>query len=223
MAKRNIEFEVGKYYHVFNRGVDKRNIFLDKGDLFYFFDAIILSQKEETLKNITKLEGRKKAKEIFKRLKKDDLVTIVAYCLLPNHFHFILKEKKEGGISKFMSKLGTSYVKFFNSEYERSGALFQGRYKAKEIENLEVVTAYVNLNYKHHKLDLKKDLVKTSLFEYIDKEKGERICDEKEIKKVLAEAGGLGKYKEYIKNHSIYFAENKGLKLNENSFDKDFE
>ncbi len=205
MSKRKIEFFKDEYYHIFNRGVDKRKIFLDKGDLYYFFDAIQISNKKSIIEN----KHFRKRKEEKEKAKQDEkLVDIIAYCLLPNHFHFILKEKVQGGISKFMSKLGGSYAQYFNNKYERSGTLFQGRFKATHLDkefSRELTSAYVNMNYKHHNYDIKKDLIKTSLFEYLDEEKGEKICNQKEIEKIIKTIGSVEKYKDYLKNQSKYF------------------
>ncbi len=206
MARRKIPFEVGNYYHVFNRGVDKRKIFLDKGDLYYFFDAIIISNSVENIKNTDVKNKRKKEKE--SKINSEKIVEIIAYAILPNHFHFILKEITEGGISKFMKKLSGSYSLYFNKKYERIGTLFQGRFKSSLLayeNSLERTSAYVNLNYKHHKIDPEKFLVKTSLFEYLGKEMGDKICSEKEIEEIIKEAGGLEKYKKYLKMISKHF------------------
>ena len=208
MAKRKIPFEVDRYYHIFNRGVDKRKIFLDKGDLYYFFDTIIISNNTENIKDSHKSLGRKKIKEKIKEYDSEPLVEIVSYCLLPNHFHFVLKEIKEGGISLFMKKLTGSYSKYFNSKYNRSGTLFQGRFKASILayeNSLERTTAYVNLNYRHHFLDPKKDLVKSSIFEFLGEEKGEKVCSEKEINFILKDAGGVENFKKMIKKYSDEF------------------
>ncbi len=194
------EFYIEEYYHVFNRGVDKREIFLDKGDLYYFFDAIQIANKITPIKNSRMKNNRKKEKQ--KAKEEEKLVEIIAYCLLPNHFHFVLKEIREGGISKFMSKLGGSYSQYFNSKYDRSGTLFQGRFKAKRLTgeskkdfDLEVVTAYVNMNYKHHNYDFKKDLIKSSIFEFLGEERGELICNQEQIERQISYIGDLKKYK----------------------------
>ena len=224
MSIRKITFEVGKYYHVYNRGVDKRKIFMNKGDLYYFFDSIIISNVvEDKHQSNNSKNARKNRKEKAKKI--DKLVSIIAYSLLPNHYHFILKEEVEGGISKFMQKLGTSYTMYFNKKYERTGVLFQGKFKAKEINSyngLEVLSVYVNMNYKHHKFDIKKDLTKSSIFEYLDKEAGEEICNRKEIKKIIKEVGGTEKYKTYLKDISKYFTErhNENINLDYISFDE---
>jgi len=221
MAKRKKEFYNNKYYHIYNRGVDKRIIFQDKGDLYYFFDAIQISNSVEALNS----NERNKKRKVLKENKKDGkkLVEIIAYSLLPNHFHFILKQKVENGISKFISKLGASYVKYFNSKYNRSGTLFQGRFKSKDIDGefgREIVSAYVNLNYKHHNYDLKKDLVKTSLFEFLGEEKGDKICSEKEIKYILDTIGGVKEYKKFLREQSKYFSERYKLNPEQINFEE---
>lgn len=211
---RKIIFEPEKYYHIYNRGTDKRKIFMDKGDLYYFFDTIQISNMNEPIKNIDRGLGRKKLKERIKNYyNSNSLVDIVAYALLPNHYHFILKEKTEGGVSKFMQKLANSYTKYFNEKHKRSGVLFQGKFKANEITgdfSVPLTSVYVNLNYKHHQYNLKKDLIKTSIFEYLDIEKGENICNKQEIKNILEVIGGIDSYKKYLKNQSEYFIEKKG-------------
>ena len=111
-------------YHIYNRGVDKRNVFMnDKDrcrfvhDLFEFNDINPAPQYLEVrLPNI-------------KRPTRKLLVEIMVFCLMPNHFHLLLRQKRERGISEFMRKLGTGYTNYFNQRYQRSGVLFQGKFK----------------------------------------------------------------------------------------------
>ena len=212
MARR-LEFYTEEYYHVFNRGTEKIQIFRDRGDLYYFFDSMFIANK--IFPNVNRYVSdrvRKKTKNDAK--KEEDLVLIIAYCLLPNHFHLILKERIEGGISKFMQKLGTSYTMYFNKKYERMGGLFQGKFKATHLDKgsaLEFTSAYVNLNYKHHNVNPEKKLVKSSLFEYLGTEKGEWICNKNELDKIVKNGfGGAEGYKKYLKNQSKYFTERHG-------------
>ena len=138
MNKR--ELISGQIYHIYSRGVDKRKIFLDDKDylrfihdLFEFNDeAPVLNlghffNKNPYIDSVNQYIGRK-AKEAKEKRKL--LVEILAFCLMPNHYHLLLKQKKDGGITKFMSKLGIGYVNYFNQKYERSGVLFQGRFKS---------------------------------------------------------------------------------------------
>ena len=216
MSFRKVPLTNGEYYHVFNRGVDKRSIFSSKEHLYYFFKSLYL------LNTTDQSSGQSLTRK--KLVSKDNvkLVSIVAYALLPNHFHLLLKQEVDDGITKFMQKLGTSYTMFFNKQENRSGALFQGKFKSNHLSGdfaLPVVSAYVNLNYKHHKIDANKQLVKTSLFEYFNEELGDRICNQDEIEAILSESGGLSEYKQMIKKASISFADNKNVLLCADDFE----
>lgn len=130
------------FYHVYNRGVDKRLIFEDDQDYCVFLNLIkvILTPKDE-LENSDFIFIKNKAEEI----------ELVSYCLMPNHFHLILKQLKEKSMSEFMKILMTSYVAYFNKKYKRTGALFQGRYKAVLIdrdEYLKYLSRYIHMNPK---------------------------------------------------------------------------
>ncbi len=225
MSIRKIQFNEDHYYHVFNRGVDKRNIFESQEDLYYFFKRLIDLNKDGTNPSIN--NNRYKGQG---RVAKDEdagvLVSIVSYCLLPNHFHLVLKQESENGISKFMQKLGTSYTMYFNQKYKRSGSLFQGKFKANMIDGefgLPVLSVYVNLNYMHHRINPKASLVKSSIFEYLGTELGESICNKKEIKGVISEIGSVQEYKAFSKNTSKVFGENKGLIIKDIDLDLIFE
>jgi len=220
MGIRSITFSNDEYYHVFNRGVDKRIIFNTKEQQYFFFRRLFLLNTVNTSKLIANQRSKKKDKEIV--AKGEELVSIVAYCLLPNHFHLLLKQNVDNGISQFMQRLGTSYTKFFNQQEKRSGSLFQGKFKATHLSGdfaLPTVSAYVNLNYKHHQIDEKKNLVKSSIFEYLDSEMGDRICNTSEIQNIITETGNLSDYIDYIKQASISFSDNKGNLISMNDFE----
>ena len=154
---RRIKFEPGKIYHVFNRGVEKRDIFLSDGDKWRFLQGMYLFNDETASANLLYRLEQQKGKMHFGILrdyvKKNDvkrkpLVRIMADCLKPNHFHLLIQEIRVGGISKFMQKFGTGYVKFFNKKHERVGPLFQGVFKAIEVktdEQLMYLLAYINV------------------------------------------------------------------------------
>jgi len=114
------------------------------------------------------------------RLKGKKLVDIVAYCLNPNHFHLLLLQKLENGVPKFMHRLGTGYTKYFNHKYKRTGALFQGTYKAKHIDDNDYLlhtSAYVNLNFKVHRyqvLDVR-NFVRSSWEQYTAAKNGTAV------------------------------------------------
>ena len=119
-------------YHVLNRGVDKRQIFMDKQDhLRFIHDLYEFNSKERTELNFYKFRDYELAgrTDIRSKDKEESLVDILAYCLMPNHYHLILQARVDSGIPQFMKKLNAGYAKYFNKKYERVGTLFQGRYK----------------------------------------------------------------------------------------------
>jgi REP element-mobilizing transposase RayT len=220
MAKRKIIFTNNEYYHIFNRGTDKRVIFTNKNLQYFFLRRMV--ELNNTDVNANNRNSRNNGKENFVFGDGEKLVEVVAYCLLPNHFHFVLKQLIDGGISKYMQRLGSSYSTLFNQEYGRTGGLFQGKFKAKHISgdySLPTVATYVNLNYKHHFINPKENLVKSSIFEYYDSEVGDKICSEKEVQKVMQMVGGVSEYKKYSKQISNYFIDKREVLYQQNEFE----
>jgi len=177
-----------QYYHIYNRGVDKRNIFGDKVDIKRFTESIKEFNQIEVIGSLKNLRKTKKIETAPKALSKEPLVLVVAYCLNPNHFHFILKQSVDRGIAKFMQKLQAGYTSYFNIKTSRSGSLFQGTYKSQIIGNenyFNKLIGYVNKNYQIHDIpENKKDLVFASDYEYennnfkiVSKTEGERILE----------------------------------------------
>jgi len=172
---RKVPFVNGEFYHIYNRGVDKREIFSDRDDLERFFQSMSEFNTVEPIGSIYENSFRKVRKEKMSSLgnptsKSPKLVNIVCYCLNPNHYHFILEQLTDNGISYFMKRLG-GYAKYFNERYKRSGTLFQGRFKAIHVDSNEYLlhlSAYVNLNNHVHQLGRSTSkLVKSSWGEYI--------------------------------------------------------
>lgn len=144
---RSIEFGVNEFYHLYNRGTDRRTVFLDTKDHERFMLLLYLANSVTPF-HISNYQGSTSL-ELFSIKKEDTLVDIGAYCLMPNHFHVLAHEKKENGISTFMQKLTTGYTMYFNKKYDRTGALFGGRYKAIHAdrdEYLRYLFAYIHLN-----------------------------------------------------------------------------
>jgi len=143
---RKIEFINGEYYHIYNRGVEKRNIFLDGADYFRF----VLGMREfNDINPACKLCRFQEMPDIKFQQDREPIVKFICYSLMPNHYHFLVQQIEDGGISKFMQKLGTGYTMYFNKRYERSGVLFQGPYKAKHISTDEYIlhlSRYIHLN-----------------------------------------------------------------------------
>ncbi|HEC30766.1 MAG TPA: hypothetical protein ENI66_02000 [Candidatus Yonathbacteria bacterium] len=146
--QRKITFTSGEYYHVYNRGTDKRVIFLDNADYKRFIALLYLANSQNAL-HMQSIKQNHRGKALMKRERGDSLVDIGAYCLMPNHFHILLYEKTPGGISAFMQKLLTAYSMYFNKRYERTGSLFEGKFKAQHVDNdeyLKYLFAYIHLN-----------------------------------------------------------------------------
>lgn len=158
-------FELESFHHVYNRGTDKRVIFMNDEDRHKFILYLrVLNNTEEIRPSWLE---RQDAIENYKV--DEPLTNIIAYCLMSNHFHLLLQERTEGGISKFMQRLGTAYTVYFNEKYKRSGALFQGRYKNRLIEDeayLFHVINYIHFNPK----DLSKEKITrlTDLLKFLD-------------------------------------------------------
>ena len=225
---RKVKFVNGEYYHIYNRGVDKRTIFECQKDLDRFF----LSMKEFNIlapigsiyeKFLAKAREKKQSKKfgnsVPKLLKEYELVEFICYNLLPNHYHFILQQLIDRGITKFMHKLSLGYTNHFNKIYKRSGSLFQGEYKAIHIDSNEYLlhlSAYVNLNHRVHNLEKFGNsvpkLLKSSWDEYIDygNGKNEKSFCKKDI--ILDQFGSSLDYKKFAEDSLKIIKENKEIK-----------
>jgi len=174
---------MGEYYHIYNRGVDKRDIFLDKIDLYRFIESMCEFNKVDGIGSLSNLRKNK----IEVQPLSEPLVAIVSYCLNPNHFHFVLKQLVENGITKFMQKLQGGYTYYFNVKNSRSGSLFQGRFKSHLINDenyFHKIIGYVNKNYMVHFILKDTNLVFASDYEYennnfkiVSKAEGDRILE----------------------------------------------
>lgn len=164
---RKINFTTNEYYHVYNRGTEKRSIFIDKNDIFRFLDSLRQFNVQEPIGSIYENSFRHDKQSI------DDkpMVEIISYCLNPNHFHLLLQQKTDEGIPRLMQRLGTGYTKYFNTRYKRSGALFQGVFKATHVTDNDYLlhlSVYINLNPQAHQLGSEASkLVKSSWEEYL--------------------------------------------------------
>ncbi|MEK7521409.1 MAG: transposase [Patescibacteria group bacterium] len=143
----------GEYYHILNRGIARQPVFFSKSnykqmllDLSYY--RFTTPPVKLSLFKTLSLEQRD---YLWRELKKKDerLVDILCYSLMPNHFHLLLRQEKDGGISRFMSRLTNSYTRFFNTKSQRNGPLFQGAFKAVHIgttDQLVHVSRYIHIN-----------------------------------------------------------------------------
>ncbi len=147
MSIRKISFTQGEYYHIYNRGNSKQKIFKDKADYSRFVSLLYISNTSENF-NIVHL-NRNEQFNVYEIEKEDPLVNIGAYCLMPNHFHILVTEKIDGGISKFMQKLSTAYVMYYNKKYKRIGGLFEGKFKSQHLDTdqyLKYLFSCIHLN-----------------------------------------------------------------------------
>jgi putative transposase len=147
---RKVQFTNDYLYHVYNRGTEKRTIFTEDADYFRFIhDLYEFNNVKAVLHLSRKLSDSVLIGRGSTSTNRERMVEIVAFCLMPNHFHFILRQTKEGGIVKFMQKVGTGYTMYFNQKNKRSGVLFQGRFKAILVDNDEYflpLLNYIHLN-----------------------------------------------------------------------------
>ena len=146
MSKREIHFQKGHFYHIFNRGVERHKIFYQEKNYIY------LLQKAKTLTIRNNL-------------------TIIAYCLMPNHYHFLIRQDAELPISAFIQNLFNSYSKAMNKMYNRSGTLFEGKYKAKQVQNeayLLHLCRYIHRNPIDAEKPLVNDLKKWRYSNYLE-------------------------------------------------------
>ncbi len=153
---RNIILAEEEYYHIYNRGVDKRKVFLNEKDYLRFLAGMVVF-------NDKKLTGHLPAKLSFADIRslasqseeREPIVCLVAYCFNPNHYHLVLKQVEKNGIEKYMHRLGTSFTKYFNIKNKRTGSLFQGTFKSTHIQSNEQLlhtSVYVNCNSEVHKI-----------------------------------------------------------------------
>ncbi|OGG50635.1 hypothetical protein A2763_00430 [Candidatus Kaiserbacteria bacterium RIFCSPHIGHO2_01_FULL_54_36] len=177
-------------YHIYNRGAHKYTVFTDDSDYWRFLSLLHLANHTGPVLLREILERKKHrgrfSGEIFSEEADKSLVDLLAYSLMPNHFHLIVKQKGDDGITKFMQKLTVSYSMYFNTKYEHSGVLFQGRFKSNHLDTdpyFKWIFPYVHLN-------------PVSLVEPRWQEKG--IADPRHTKEFLRNYGYSSYYDYYV-------------------------
>lgn len=147
MSYRQAIFANDQFYHVFNRGVEKRTTFIDKRDYNRFVHSLNYYRARD---QHVRFSFKNRRPDFNKNKSSGPLFAeVVSYCLMPNHFHLLLKQVNDNGITTFLSKLSNSYTKYFNTRHRRVGPLFQGSFKAVRIESDEQlmhVSRYIHLN-----------------------------------------------------------------------------
>lgn len=135
------------YYHIYNRGVEKRSIFQDDQDYYVFLDYLKYSLSDPPKPGDLQGSPLKKVYRLQKNFK--NKIELIAFCLMPNHFHLLLKQLDDCSLRYFMLSLITRYSMYFNKKYDRVGSLFQGIYKAVLVNNEEYLlhlSRYIHLN-----------------------------------------------------------------------------
>jgi putative transposase len=143
MIYKKPEFITGEIYHIYNRGVEKRNIFQDDSDRHRFISCLFELNDKKMVKMRDRISERLNRKRSIGKVEnctgdtctnveREKIVELLAFCLMPNHYHLVVHQLAENGITLFMKKLGNSYVGYFNEKHKRKGlgSLFQGPFKA---------------------------------------------------------------------------------------------
>ena len=221
MSIRRQPLVTGEMYHIYNRGVDKRDIFSDKNDIYRFIESIKEFNQVDGIISLSNLRKTKKNNQIepkalseLKIKEKQPLVEIIGYCINPNHFHFIMKQSVDGGISKFMQKLIGGYTYYFNAKNFRSGSLLQGVFKSQLITNKDYfnkLIGYVNKNYLIHSIpENKNDLIFSGDYEYENNKFN--LISIKEGNSILEFFGGINKFKKHCDEIVHIIREERGRK-----------
>ncbi len=196
MHMKNRDYKIfarDNFYHVFNRGNGKQDIFLDREDYLFFLKRL----KENLFPELQ--EGAPLAPRAYKRkLLPADSFVLVSYCLMPNHFHFLIRQNTELPISKLVLKLCTSYSIYFNKKYDHIGHVFQDQFKAIRIEDdsyLLWLSAYVHQNPKVAGLVSNLEQWEySSYLDFIGKRSG-KLCLKDQI---LNNFSGVNDYKDFV-------------------------
>ena len=213
---KKVDLITEEFYHIYNRGVDKRDIFISIDDYYRFLRAI---REFNTLLPIGSLYEKKLlSKKLITNgdsistmeIESPCLVEVIAYCLMPNHFHIILRQKEDKGIEKYMHRIGVGYTMYFNQKNERSGSLFQGRYKARHIDSpgmLSHLSVYVNCNFKIHGYT-GEEYAWSSLQDYLGKRNGS-LCNKSAV---LNQFKGIEHYNNFMEENLVEIKDIRNLK-----------
>jgi putative transposase len=148
--QRDVPFQDFELFHIYNRGTNKMQIFDHGTDYARFQQLLFLVNQIDPIHISNLSEDEKLPKNLYARERSKSLVSIFAYSLMPNHFHIVLRQNQEKGISQFMQKLTTGYSMYYNKSRKRTGTLFQGKFKSKHIaddEYMRHIFSYVHLNH----------------------------------------------------------------------------
>lgn len=198
------KIEISEYYHIYNRGNNKQNIFFEEKDYIRFLFLILYFQGGDSVYNIGRYVSnyvRHRTFNIdFEEISKNKKVELLTFALMPNHFHFILKEKEQGGISKYLQRIQNSYTKYINTKNKKNGHLFQGPYQSVHIESNEQLlhlSAYIHRNPR----EIKKWKGKEDIFpwsSFVDYTKENRWGKLLSTELLLSQFKGPKEYKNFV-------------------------
>lgn len=149
---RKIAFRNDQFYHIFNRGIERRTVFTTKKEFNRAKQLIKFYRHKEIplrFSRIMQQPNDVREKILEKLYKNEKIVEILAFCLMPNHFHFLLKQVADNGVATFISNITNAYTKYFNTKHKRVGPLFQGTFNAVIVETDEQLihlSRYIHLN-----------------------------------------------------------------------------
>jgi len=211
-----------EWYHIYTRGIDKRVVFQDDAD-FYRFKKLLYLGNDTAPINLELLKELP-YREVFVRERKEQLVSIGAYCLMTNHPHLLVQQRVENGITKFMRKIGTAYTMYFNKKYDRIGNLMVKPFRSKHISDdlyFRKVAQYIHINpaeiFEHGwKVGKVSDIEKlkhqmlgykhSSLYDYLNNTiRPERAILDPDAFTLISD--GMPPFEEVLKEAHIYYKE----------------
>lgn len=210
MPGRLLPLVTHEYYHIFNRGIDKRPTFTTKSEYFRAFSALQYyhySSLPLSFSKVLQLEKSRREELLIKLKGNPKLVSVLCFSLMPNHFHLLVRQQKDNGISKYLSNFLNSYTRFYNTRHERDGSLFLDQFKAIRIESddqLLHVSRYIHLN--SHTGFVVKTLAEAETYPwssyplYLNPKSNTWV----ETKEILSHFKNLRAYHEFVSDRSDY-------------------
>jgi len=194
----------GNVYHLFNRGVAKQDIFKTPDDCRHFLTTLSFYLEASPTAQLSKTDPEI-IKDMLETPAENPLTSILAYCLMSNHFHLIAKQLVDDGIVSFIRRALDSYTRYFNTKYDRVGTIFQGRYKNVIIENSEQLmhlSRYIHLNPFIGRIVQKPEQYIWSSYQLYLKNKTNRLCDPSMVLELFDSSPQ--KYQELVDDYSEY-------------------
>ena len=190
--------EIGGYYHIYNRGVDKRDIYLSEADYQYFLLGLDYYRDSQAKQPLSQTDTRRIDPL---RLIKQPVVEVLCYYLLPNHYHLLVREDSTHGVGTYLSKIQNSYTQYFNTHQHRSGHLFQGPFQIVQVETDEqllILSRYIHLQGFTAQLTNSIESPWSSVGGYLASEK--TFCNTKLISSLAKSQS----YRDFLENYKEY-------------------